>query len=79
MTSPMAYGSRMSLARSLVGAPLRELRARILGGHPVEPDNLMSYGSGRSWFDAKQHRSFRAAARRQLRARTLSPAKTCVR
>ncbi len=36
----MAYGSHMSLARSLVGAPLRELRARILGGHPVEPRAL---------------------------------------
>lgn len=62
------------------GAPTlaHELGHFLGAGHHPDPDNLMSYGSGRSWFDAKQHRSFRAAARRQLRARTLSSAKTCV-
>ncbi|MCC7000328.1 MAG: hypothetical protein IT370_37360 [Deltaproteobacteria bacterium] len=62
------------------GAPTlaHELGHFLGAGHHADPDNLMSYGSGRAWFDARQHRSFRAAARRQLRARTLAPARTCV-
>jgi len=61
------------------GAPTlaHELGHFLGAGHHPDPDNLMSYGSGRNGFDDKQFRTFRAHARGELRKGALKAATSC--